>query len=247
MGKTYQDGKSFKSAYDEKAKESSSGGGGGSSSSSSGSGKTTTLSPIELPISSGGSEGSQAVPVTKSFNDIDNYEWAMTGILALADRGIINGVSADRFDPSRNITREEFVKILVGALGLSNAEYHGNRFSDAQDSDWFTTYINIAAEAGIVKGIGNGMFGTGSNITRQDMAVMLYNALKFRSVSVATDGFRFADDGEIAPYAKEAVGVLHAMGAINGMTETTFVPKGFATRAQAAKIVYSVLKVLQGE
>ena len=83
----------------------------------------------------------------------------------------------------------------------SDYEYHENRFRDASDSDWFVKYINIAAETGIVKGIGDGMFGTGSNITRQDMAVMLYNALQYRSVSVEADEFRFDDDGAIAAYA----------------------------------------------
>ena len=170
----------------------------------------------------------------------------MKGILALAERNIINGVSEDRFDPSRNITREEFAKILVGALGLSDMEYTGNIFSDASDNDWFVRHINIAAKIGVVKGIGNGRFGTGNNITRQDMAVMIYNALRYRGVDIKPDGFRFDDDAEIADYAKEAVYALHGIGAINGVTETTFRPLGSATRAQAAKIVYSVLEELQG-
>lgn len=243
IGKTYTDAKTFKSEYD-KNKETSSSGSSSGSSSSSGSGKTT-LGTAELPLSGGTSGANPPTPIAKTFTDIDNYEWAMTGILALADRGIINGVSEDRFDPSRNITREEFVKILVGALGLSDYAYQGNRFSDASAGDWFTKYINIAAELGIVQGIGDGKFGVGANITRQDMAVMLYNALKYRNANVETDQFRFQDDGEIASYAKEAVSALHHMGAINGMTETTFAPTGFATRAQAAKIVYSVLSELQ--
>ena len=90
------------------------------------------------------------------------------------------------------------------------------------------------------------MFGTGQNITRQDMAVMLYNALQYRNVNMTTDGFKFDDDWQIADYAKPAVGALHAMGAINGVTETTFEPLGLATRAQAAKIIYSVLNELLG-
>ena len=168
----------------------------------------------------------------------------MTGILALADRSIINGVADDRFEPARNITREEFVKILVGALGASDRGYTGNKFVDATDNDWFVKYINIAAELGVVKGIGDGMFGTGRNITRQDMAVMLYKALEYRNVSMASDGFVFDDDAQIADYAKPAVSALHNMGAINGVTETTFEPLGLATRAQAAKIIYSVLNEL---
>lgn len=240
MGKTYKDIDSFKSEYDKNADESS------SSSSSGTGGSRPSISKVQVPTSDGTSGTGKITPIKKSFNDIDNYEWAMVGILALADKSIINGVDEDRFEPARNITREEFAKILVGALGASEKGYNGNVFADASDTDWFVKYINIAAELGIVKGTGNGMFGTGYYITRQDMAVMIYNALKYRGVNVTADGFKFDDDGQIADYAKDAVAVLHGMGAINGVTATTFEPRGYATRAQTAKIVYSVLEELQG-
>lgn len=244
MGKSFKDGADFKSAYDNNtetqstpSKASGSGGGGGG---------RAPISSAQLPVSDVSSGGSKPEPVTRLFNDIDNYEWATVAILALADKNIIHGVAEDRFDPSKNITREEFAKILVGALGAADFEYKGNVFADASESDWFVKYINIAAGLGVVKGIGNGMFGSGQSITRQDMAVMLYNALLYRNVNMSAGGFKFDDDGQIAPYAKGAVYALYEMGAINGMTETAFEPEGLATRAQAAKIVYSVLKELQG-
>ena len=241
MGKTYRDVNAFKNAYDKAAETSES-----SSSGSTGGGKKPSLSSVQVPASDGNSDSLKVTPVKRTFNDIDNYEWAMVGILALADRDIINGVSEDRFEPSRSIKREEFVKILVGALGATDYEYNGNIFSDASDDDWFVKHINIAARLGIVKGIGNGMFGTGYHITRQDMAVMIYKALQYRNVNMKISGFKFDDDGQIADYAKDAVTALHDMGAINGVTETTFEPTGLATRAQAAKIIYSVLDELQG-
>lgn len=236
MGNTYSDTESFKRAYDEAAEPEPQ-----KSSSPSSSPK------VSVPISEANKGVPEAKPITKTFNDIDNYGWAMTEILALADRNIISGVAEGRFEPSRNIKREEFAKILVGALGASDNGYNGNVFADASDSDWFVKYINIAASLGIVNGIGNGNFGTGQAVTRQDMAVMIYNALKYRNVDMPIGEFKFDDDGQIADYAKDAVSALHAMGAINGMTEKTFVPYGLATRAQAAKIVYSVLEELQGE
>ncbi len=236
VGKGFGTTAEFKSAYNAALTPAPA----SSSSSSSSSG-------VSVPVSEVNGTIPEAKPVKKTFNDIDNFEWAMTAILALADRNIISGVAEDRFEPSRNITREEFAKILVEALGASGNGYDGNIFGDAKDSDWFVKYINIAANLGIVNGIGDGKFGTGRPITRQDMAVMIYNALRYRNVDMQTDGFRFDDDGQIADYAKTAVGALHKMGAINGMTETTFAPSGLATRAQAARIVYSVLKELQGE
>ena len=257
IGKNFSNVSSFKREYDEKAASSGGssgggggGGGGGSSGGSSGASasKKPSVASVGVQVSSVQSGGNEEIkPVRMIFNDIDNYEWAMTGILALADRNIINGVADDRFEPSRNITREEFAKIIVGALGASDSNYKGNLFVDVSDDDWFVKHVNIAAELGIAKGIGDGMFGTGRHITRQDMAVMIYNALQYRNVSMKTDGFMFDDDGLIADYAKPAVAALHSMGAINGVTETTFEPVGFATRAQAAKIIYSVLNELQGQ
>ncbi len=247
MGKTFKDVNNFKSEYNKAASSSatsgSSGGGGGGG----GGSKQPAVASVQLSASEANPNSSELKPIKKIFNDIDNYEWAMTGILALADRNIINGVAEDRFDPSRNITREEFAKILIGALGTTDYAYDRNIFADAKDSDWFVKHINVAARLGIVKGIGNGVFGTGNNITRQDMAVMIYNALKYRNVDMPLSGFKFEDDWQIADYAKTAVGALHDMGAINGVTETTFVPQGLATRAQAAKIIYSVIKGLQGQ
>ena len=238
MGKGFNSVAEFKSAYNAAVAAASV----PSSSSSS----SSSPSSISIPVSEASSSLPEAKPIKKTFNDIDNFEWAMTEILALADRNIISGVSEDRFEPSRNIKREEFAKILVEALGASDSGYDGNVFADANDGDWFVKYINIAAKLGIVNGTGNGNFGTGQPITRQDMAVMIYNALKYRNANMQTGDFVFDDDGQIADYAKNAVSALHEMGAINGMTQTTFAPTGLATRAQAAKIVYNVLSELQG-
>ena len=256
IGKTFKDARSFKNEYDKNIAASASGGGGGGGSASGGStssGKSGTpastkpsMASVEVPLTGGEAGGSEVKPLKRTFNDIDNYEWAMTGILGLADRDIINGVDDDRFEPARNIKREEFVKILVGALGESDHEYDGNIYADASYDDWFVKHINIAARLGIANGIGDGMFGTGNYITRQDMAVMIYNALRYRNVDMTVGSFRFDDDGQIADYAKDAVAALHDLGAINGVTDTTFEPTGLATRAQAAKIIYSVLNELQG-
>ena len=101
--------------------------------------------------------------------------------------------------------------------------------------------MNIAALNGIVQGIGNNCFGSRNTITRQDMCVMLYNALRQRKPDLTGDELVFEDSGLIAEYAKPAVAALYKMGAVNGVSSTEFEPEGYATRAQAAKIIYSVL------
>lgn len=184
-------------------------------------------------------------PVTVKYNDIDAVEWASEAIIALSDKGVLNGKSEGYFKPNDNITREELAKIIVCALGYDKDFVSANAFADVNADDWFCKYVNIAYKRGIVNGIGNSQFGVGSNVTRQDMIVMLYNAFKAAGVSVQAAQPTFADSALIADYAKEAVGTLHAMGIINGVNDTDFDPMGTATRAQAAKVVYGFLQYIK--
>lgn len=179
------------------------------------------------------------------FNDIDGVEWASEAIVALADKGIINGKSEGYFQPNAKITREEFVKILVGAMGYENEPYDGNVFGDVNADDWFCSYVNIAYSKGLVKGIGDGLFGTGELITRQDMSVMLYNAMLMAGSDIPSGEIVFEDAYMISDYAVSAIGTLCELGIVNGVSETMFEPLGDATRAQAAKVVYGALNYLQ--
>lgn len=181
------------------------------------------------------------------FDDIDGVEWATVAIHSLADRGIINGKEPRKFAPNDSVTREEFVKILMGAMNMADAGYEKNNFTDVLDNAWYVSYVNIAYENKIVNGIGNSQFGVGSSITRQDMAVMLYNALKYKNADITTKTLEFADSDKIADYAKDAVSALFGMGAVNGVSATEFDPIGTATRAQAAKVIYGVINHLEEE
>ncbi len=181
--------------------------------------------------------------VTATYYDIEGYKWATTAIIALTDLGIVNGKGEGLFAPEDNVTREEFAKILVGALGEKPS--NNNVFADVTQDAWYCGWVNRAAELGICQGIGNSEFGTGRNITREDMCQMIVNALKVKGYDGTQTELIFADAESISDYAKEAVGILYNMGAVNGISETEFAPKEVANRAQAAKIVYYVLEFLQ--
>lgn len=250
LGIDHKTASDFKTAYDKAVKSQNNtgglGGGGGAGGSGSAGNGIASSSVNGTAVGTSGSdvgEKIEAIPVV--FNDIEGVTWASEAILALADKGIVNGKGDGKFKPDDDVTREEFVKIIIGALGMSDAKYEGNAFSDVKDSDWFCKFVNIANENQIVKGIGGEMFGVGENITRQDMVVMVYNALLFKNAEVTSAELHFEDKSEIADYAYEAVCALYEMGAINGVSETRFEPMGTATRAQAAKVVYAVLKHLQ--
>lgn len=169
-----------------------------------------------------------------TFDDINEATWAKEYIEKLAAAGYVNGKDGKNFRPNDYITREEFVKILVFALGLK-ADASETTFNDVPANAWYAGYVNVAYKNGIVNGNGAGGFGTGGNITRQDLATMVYRASKMKSNVPAS---KFADDGEIAEYAKEAVYTLNSAGVLNGKGDNKFAPKALATRAEASKIIY---------
>ncbi|MDY4212287.1 MAG: S-layer homology domain-containing protein, partial [Eubacteriales bacterium] len=87
-------------------------------------------------------------------------------------------------------------------------------------------------------------FGIGMNITREDMAVMIYRAyrLNVKKIGEYEKEFAFADDENISDYAKEAVYVLKNMSVINGTDNGNFAPKSLATRAEASKMLYGLIQ-----
>lgn len=174
------------------------------------------------------------------FSDMQGFEWANEAVKALYDEKIISGVGEDKFEPSREVTREEFVKMLAEAFKIPQSDEKIN-FFDVSESDWFAPYVSAAAASGMVNGISDELFGTGKSITRADMAVMAYRAAGLSKA----DGKTFADDGEIPDYAKEAVYALNAAGIISGTGDNKFSPAASANRAEAAKIIY-MLKNLNG-
>ena len=178
---------------------------------------------------------------TVVFTDIANVAWAKDAIEALAEKGILAGTGDGIFEPNGLVTREQFAKMIVLATDKFNASAI-NEFTDIPAGNWSAAYVASAKAAGYVNGIGEGKFGYGASISREDMAVMIYNVLKSQGVSFTNVKTDFADYGAISDYAKEAVGALSAKGIINGVGDNMFAPKATATRAQAALLVYAIVK-----
>lgn len=230
-GSDYSDFDDFISAFKTiKVKTTSSGGG-------SSSGNKSTL-PIVVP-----QQDNNTDTIDMKFIDLDTVPWAYEAISALSDKGIIAGRSEDRFAPDETVKREEFVKMLVCLLGLDNESYT-NAFSDVDDGAWYAKYVNIGYNHKINSGVGDGDFGVGMNITRQDMAVMLYNAMKANGFEGTAGEIAFADADQIKDYAKEAISVLVNAGVINGVGDNLFDPNGIATRAQAARMIFAAMKIM---
>lgn len=177
------------------------------------------------------------------FDDLDSVEWAREPICKLAEMGVLRGKEYRLFYPNDNITREEFVKMLTVAYKL-NIENKTAKFTDVNADDWFMPYVAAALENGIVNGVSDDMFGTGQNITRQDLAVMAYNAALKNGVEFNTEGVqKFSDDDKISDYAKTAVYALRSQDIVNGIDGKNFAPQDTASRAEAAKILYALISL----
>lgn len=181
-----------------------------------------------------------------NFNDISNVSWAKNSILALANRGIIDGVSETEFNPDANITREQFIKIVMGAFNF-NTSGRPVTYSDVSDDEWYFPYISAATQNGLITGINDKEFGVGMPITRQDMAVILYRVItKLEIIIKNEEEPQFADNDQISDYAKKAVASFSATGLINGVGDNSYNPRGNATRAQAAHLIYSIASYCTG-
>lgn len=178
-----------------------------------------------------------------SFDDVSKNRWSAQAITKLAEKGIVSGTTEKTFEPTRNITRDEFLTLLVKGFDIGLETDIQNSFADVKAGLWNEPYITKAVELGIVKGVSETEFGVGKEITRQDMAVMADNMLKALTlvpdtVSVPVE---FSDGEGVAGYAKEAVKLLSEKGILNGNEKGEFMPLAYATREQAAKVIYDLL------
>ena len=107
-----------------------------------------------------------------------------------------------------------------------------------QTGSWYAPYVNWAAASGIVSGTSATTFEPAAEISRQDMAVMLYNYAQQAGVQLEqTTVTPFTDEGSIAAYALPAVQALHSAGVISGMPDGSFQPQATTTREQACVVL----------
>ncbi|NBD23035.1 S-layer homology domain-containing protein [Paenibacillus glycinis] len=212
------------------------GNGGGTTPPDNGSGTT--------PPGNGG--GTPVIPANP-FKDVDShYDWAKDAIAVLADKGIINGTSATAFEPGKQITRADFMEMLVRMLDLK-ADVTSN-FSDVKANDYYYKALGIVKALGIANGTGDNKFNPREFISRQDMMVLMSRAMdvtgKLDLSGTTADLKGFKDTAKVAPYAVKAVEELVNAGIVKG-SSSLLNPTGQATRAETAQMIYTLYLMLQ--
>ena len=170
------------------------------------------------------------------FSDVPIGHWAKEYIETLAERQIVSGVDATHFEPERSVTREEFIKMIVTAFGVT-LKPGKTDFSDVESGAWYEDYVVTAYREELINGFTASAFGIGLEITREDMVVIMDRILTRYSVKYAGEIKTFADQELISDYAVSAVKNLSMVGVLNGDETDKFLPKKSATRAEAAKVL----------
>lgn len=186
-------------------------------------------------------------PLTKpgvTFADIADHS-NQQAIEALAAREIINGKSADAFDPDATMTRAEYAAIVVKALGLPMKEEA--KFEDVTKTDWFFPFVNTACSYGIINGISETEFNPNGTITREEAAVMTARAAKLcgmnteLEIAAVRDVLAgFTDYVTASDWARSALAFC-LREQILSEEEIEILPKQEIKRCEIAQMLYQML------
>ncbi|MDR0890462.1 MAG: S-layer homology domain-containing protein [Oscillospiraceae bacterium] len=180
------------------------------------------------------------------FTDMpDENHWAHAGLDYAVYYELLNGTSSTTLSPDMVMSRAMLVTVLWRAeMSLSGGE---NPFSDVPAGAYYTEAVAWANTNNIVNGVGGGKFDPNGNITREQLATILFRYAAYRedSSAVQADLSAFPDAGKVSPWAREAMQWAVAKGLITGTANngvTYLDPQGSATRAQVATILMRYYK-----
>lgn len=173
------------------------------------------------------SEDENAAGDAFPFTDVPTSAWFYDSVRNVYENYIMNGVSPTLFQPNGTMSRAMVATVLWRLEGEPEMD-DTSVFTDVPRGQWYTQAITWAYEQGIITGYGSGRFGPQDNVTRQQLAAMLFRYAKTMDL----------DGGE---RAREAFAWAVAKGHINGTSPTTLSPTGTATRAQCAAILTRML------
>ncbi|QDH20311.1 S-layer homology domain-containing protein [Saccharibacillus brassicae] len=178
----------------------------------------------------------------KSFDDVPASYWAHEAIRRMAARQIVQGFDGASFAPKRDVTRAEFAALIARALDLDSAK--PNPFRDIDARRAYAPAIAAVFEAGIAGGRSRDTFGPEDTLSREEMAVMLMNAYRFRAGREASSAGKradFKDVDDVGKWAQESVSAAKNLGLMQGRGGDRFMPQATVSRAETAQAVSLLL------
>ncbi|MCR8630571.1 glycoside hydrolase family 2 TIM barrel-domain containing protein [Paenibacillus radicis (ex Xue et al. 2023)] len=182
--------------------------------------------------------------VKKTFEDVAALDWAKKQIEVLASKGIVQGTSDHLFAPEEQVSRADFLLLLVRTLELKGTL--GSTFADVQSKAYYAEALQVARGLGITQGGDGNLFRPQDPITREDMMVLTERALKAAKKSssqvAAAQAAPFQDAADISAYAANSVNILVEMGLVQGYNQSIY-PQNTTNRAQAAVLMYNIYRL----
>ncbi len=171
------------------------------------------------------------------FTDVDPDAWYADAVAWCRENEIMSGTSDTEFSPDAPMSRSMLATVLWRIEGRPVVNYYMD-FSDVEEENWYTEAVRWAASERIIDGYGGGVFGTNDPVTREQLATILW---RYADSPTAEPGDAFADEADVSSFAVTAVRWAKANNIISGVGGNHFDPKGGATRAQVAVILYRYL------
>ena len=187
---------------------------------------------------------------SRKFKDVQGIEhWSHLGIDYVLRSSFFYGVSSERFAPNRPMTRAMLVVVMYRMEGQPSVEGLSHHFQDVPEGAWYEDALIWAYNNGVINGVTASTFDPNSNITRQQLAAILYRYAQLREydVSATADLSEFKDYDTVGKFAQPAMSWAVANGLVQGYTDGTLKPKDSATRAQLAAILMRFMKNVVGK
>ena len=172
-----------------------------------------------------------------TFDDVNISDWNYEAVKFVCNTGLMRGVSASEFKPDSVVTRGMFVTVLYRLEGEPETE--ACTFGDVTDGEWYEKAVAWAVINGIVYGMSATEFAPDTNITREQIATIMFRYAQYKGMDAITseENLYFTDSGEISEYAVSAMNWAVGTGLMKGKSTTTINPKDNATRAEIAAIL----------
>ncbi|MDP5275153.1 carbohydrate binding domain-containing protein [Chengkuizengella axinellae] len=172
-------------------------------------------------------------------SDIDGH-WAEKQLKQWIENGLLNGYGEGVYKPNQTITRAEAAALVNRSF--EHEETAEVAFSDVEVADWFYNDVSKALAAGFMTGYENGTFKPDQNITRQELAVMVFRLLDLEVNANAVASYDDVDS--IADWAKGEIGALVDLGIVTGYNDNTIQPEGLTKRAEAIVMIERAFEYL---
>lgn len=172
------------------------------------------------------------------FSDVLPYTWYAESVQYMSDHSLMNGVDNNRFDPNGTVTRGMLVTILHRLDGADETTFDST-FEDIPAGSYYENAVAWAAAHGIVDGYSRERFGPNDNVTREQLATILYRYSGYKGYDVSKQSAldAYTDSDEISRYALQAMRWSVATGIISGLSDTRLGPSLTASRAQVSAMV----------